>query len=401
MVELEAAVEQILAAMPAPTAERIPLTEAHGRVLQERVFATVGLPGFDNSAVDGYAVRAKDLAGARETTPVTLRLVGRVAAGEIFDGELKDGECARIFTGAPLPPGSDAVAWQEDTRTDAAKPEAVQFFDSVRPWENIRFRGEDLKEGAALGEPGDELTAGRINLLAASGFGEISAGRQPKVGFIASGSELAEAGTALRPGMIFESNRPGLAALARRAGAVTVIYPLVKDRFADTQAVLKQAFDECDIVITTGGVSVGDTDFIKLAFEKLGGSLEFWKVNMRPGRPFVFGRWRGRFLFGLPGNPVSAFVTFLLLVRPALRRWQGAKVTGLAAHAGSLAEPVENRTDRRHLMRVVVDASGHVRSAGTQASHIMSSLAIANGLLDVPANTTLPAGTVVRVMRWE
>lgn len=151
MVELEEAVECILAAMPPAKAERIPLAEAHDRVLLEQVAATVALPGFDNSAVDGYAVRAKNLAGARADAPVTLRLAGRVAAGEVFDAELRDGECARIFTGAPLPPGADAVAWQEDTQTNASEPDVVRFLDVVKPWENIRFRGEDLQAGAALG----------------------------------------------------------------------------------------------------------------------------------------------------------------------------------------------------------------------------------------------------------
>jgi molybdopterin molybdotransferase len=182
---------------------------------------------------------------------------------------------------------------------------------------------------------------------------------------------------------------------------VTKIYPLVKDSFADTQAILMQAFDECDLVVTSGGVSVGDTDYIKLAFEKLGGALDFWKVNMRPGRPFVFGQWRGKFLFGLPGNPVSAFVTFLVLARPALRKWQGAKATGLPAHPGTLAEALANPNDRRHLMRVTADEGGRVRSAGSQASHIMASLAVANGLVDVPPMTTLPVGATVTVMRWE
>ena len=401
MLELEDAVERILAAIPAAQAEKVLLSAAHGRVLLERMAATVGLPGFDNSAVDGYAVRAKDLAGACADAPVMLRLKGRVAAGETYQGELADGECARIFTGAPLPHGADSVAWQEDTRTEAAHPDQVQFLDVVKPWENIRFRGEDLQQGAVLGEPGDELTAGRINLLAASGFGVVRAGRRPVAGFIASGSELVEAGTALQPGMIYESNRPGLAALARQAGAVTKIYPLVTDNLAETQAVLEMAFEDCDFVVTSGGVSVGDTDFIKTAFEKIGGALDFWKVNMRPGRPFVFGRWREKFLFGLPGNPVSAFVTFLLLVRPAIRKWQGAKATGLPTFPGTLAEPLANANDRRFLMRVVVDASGQVRSAGSQASHIMASLASANGLVDVPAMTTLSAGAVVNVMRWE
>ena len=400
MLELETALERILALMPPAQSERIALSEAPGRILAERVLATLDLPAFDNSAMDGYAVRATDVSAASAASPVGLRLLGRVAAGETFSGEIATGDCVRLFTGSPLPRGADAVIMQEDTRIDPAQPGVVWFLDSAKPWENIRFRGEDLKPGAVLGEIGDELTAGRLNLLAATGWTHVQVGRRPITGLLATGSELLEVGQPLTPGKIYESNRLGLAALTAQAGGVPKIFPLVKDTLADTRAALETAFQACDLVVTSGGVSVGEMDFVKSAFEQLGGSLEFWKVAIRPGRPFVFGHCRGKFLFGLPGNPVSAFVTFLLLVRPVLARWQGATNLSLPTHPATLAEPFSNLGDRRHFMRVTVDSVGKVRSAGAQASHILTSLAAANGMIEVPPRTTLPAGATVPVMRW-
>jgi molybdopterin molybdotransferase len=221
------------------------------------------------------------------------------------------------------------------------------------------------------------------------------------VGLLATGSELTEPGRPLAPGRIYESNRAALAVLIGRAGAVPRAFPLVADVLAGTSLALADAFNQCDAVVTSGGVSVGDMDFLKRAFEQIGGSLEFWKVAIKPGRPFVFGRLREKLLFGLPGNPVSALVTFLLLVRPALLRWQGATEVALPAHPGVLAEPLANHGERRHFMRVKVDSAGKVWSTGIQASHVLSSVAMANGLLDVPADTTLAAGTAVTVLRWE
>ena len=191
------------------------------------------------------------------------------------------------------------------------------------------------------------------------------------------------------------------AALIGRAGAIPKAFPLVADALAATSSALAEAFSQCDAVVTSGGVSVGEMDFLKSAFEQIGGSLEFWNVAIKPGRPFVFGRLRGKLLFGVPGNPASAFVTFLLLVRPALLRWQGATDVSLPAHPGVLAEPLANHGDRRHFIRVKTDSAGTVRSSGIQASHALSSVAAANGLVDVPAHTALLAGTAVTVMRWE
>ena len=316
MIELEAAVERILALVPPAQREEITLDQAHRRVLAEQVLSPVDLPGFDNSAMDGYAVQAADVRTASAESPVPLQLHGRVAAGEIFGGEVAAGDCVRVFTGSPLPRGADAVVMQEDTRPHPDHSGTVLFLDSAKPWENVRFRGEDVKKGAVLGEAGAQLTTTRLTLLAAAGFSEAPVGRRPVMGLFASGSELIEAGRPLSPGQIYESNRSGLAVLGVQAGAVPKSYPLVKDSLAATQAALTTAFSECDLVVTSGGVSVGEMDFIKDAFEQLGGKLQFWKVSIRPGRPFAFGRCQGKLFFGLPGNPVSAFITFFCWCGP-------------------------------------------------------------------------------------
>jgi molybdopterin molybdotransferase len=401
MLELEEALARILAALPKPVGERVPLRQAHGRILLERISAGVDLPLFDNSSVDGYAVRAADVAQANPGSPVRLQLAGRVAAGETPPGELSAGACFRLFTGSPLPRGSDAVVMQEETRLDPGRPGEIQVLEAVRPWENVRLRGEDVKRGATLLEAGEVLTTGRLTLLAAVGVTPVNVGRRPVVGLLATGSELKDPGEPLAPGQIYESNLAGLAPLIERAGGIAKAFPVVPDALDATRLALERALGECDLLVTCGGVSVGEMDFIKSAFEQIRGDLQFWKVAIKPGRPFAFGRCAGRCLFGLPGNPVSALVTFLLLVRPALLRWSGAAATSLPASPGLLAEPLHNAGSRRHFMRVLVDAAGNVRSAGFQAAHALSSLASADGLVDVPPHTTLPPGTTVPVLRWE
>jgi molybdopterin molybdotransferase len=401
MLELEAARDQILASLPPPVLEEVAPVSAHRRVLAETLHSPVDLPGFDNSAMDGYAVLAQDLKDARANQPVNLRLVGRAAAGEVFSGVIATGDCVRVFTGSPLPQGADAVIMQEDTRVEAASPGTVQFLDSVKPWENVRFRGEDLKRGAMLAAAGEILTAPQIGLLAAAGFARLRVGRRPVVGLLATGSELVEAGQPLGPGGIYESNRATLAALTERAGGVPRIFPLVPDNLAATVAALAKALQDCDIMVTSGGVSVGEADFVRDAFRQLGGQIDFWKVAIRPGRPFAFGRLGEKFFFGLPGNPVSAFVTFLLLVWPALARWQGARKINPPTRPVLLTGPLANLGDRRNFLRVTVDAEGQVREAANQGSHALASLAAANALVEVPAHTTLLPGTTVRAICWD
>lgn len=396
MLDLETALARLLETIPPPTAERVPLTDSAGRFLAEKISSSLDLPPFDNSAMDGYAVQAADVRGARADAPITLKLAAKISAGELFTGELLAGECARIFTGAPLPRGADAVVMQEDAR---ASGEIVSILDEAASGENVRRCGEDVKQGEMLADVGEDLSPGRVALLAATGFSTVLVGRRPNVALVATGSELRAPGDPLQPGQIFESNRAMLSPLITGCGGLPTFFPLVLDTLDATRAALQTAFSTSDIVVTSGGVSVGELDFVKAAFESLGGELQFWKVAMRPGKPFVFGRLGEKFLFGLPGNPVSAFVTFLLLVRPALLRWQGAKTISLPTHTAVLGESISNPGDRRHFVRVRTGADGKIFSAGKQASHALSSLAAADGLLDVPPRTTFSDGSRVDVLR--
>jgi len=399
VLDLETALARVLAALPPPRAELLSLNQAADRVLVESVLSPSDLPLFDNSAMDGYAVRADDVRSATLESPVRLRIKARIPAGEFYEGEVITGECARLFTGSPMPRGADAVVMQEDTRVEASQPEEVLICDSAKKGENVRRQGEDLRSGTTVLEKGAELTPAAIGLLAAAGVSQVSVGTRPIIGLLATGSELREPGEHLSPGQIYESNRAMLAPLVASAGGISKIYPIIPDTLPATRSALEHAFNECDYVITSGGVSVGEMDFVKAAFEALGGELSFWKVAIRPGKPFVFGRRGEKILFGLPGNPVSAFVTFLLLVRPALRHWQGARDVSLPTQSGILGEAVSNPGERRHFMRVKVNEKGEVCSAGAQASHVLTSLADANGLLDVSPQATLAGGSMVRVMR--
>jgi molybdopterin molybdotransferase len=307
----------------------------------------------------------------------------------------------RVFTGSPLPAGADAVVMQEDCAVDSATPDRVKVMDAVKPWENVRFRGEDVKRGRMVAAKGARLTAGRIALLAALGVESVRVGKQPAVGLVATGNELREAGKPLAPGQIYESNRAGLALLAARAGGIPRIFPLVPDDPNATRAALEQALAECDVVISSGGVSVGEHDYVKDAFAAIGGQVDFWRVAIKPGKPLVFGRRGAKLFFGLPGNPVSALVGFEVFVRPALLRWQGAADVEPETVPGVLAEPLENRGDRPHYICVRLAPDGRVTNTGPQASHILSSLADANGLMMVPPETAWPAGRIVAVMRFD
>lgn len=401
MHSVEQARERILASIAPLPVETVGLAGAFGRFVAQPVRSTVDLPPADNSAMDGYAVRSQDLTPASAETPVVLRIIGVAPAGLVFDKTLEQGTCVRIFTGSILPRGADAVIMQEDVKHDDRDTSQILFIDKAPPWENCRLRGEDVKSGAVIAAAGEKLTAPRLSYLAAAGILSVRAARPPVVGLLATGNELREPGTPLPPGAIYESNRAGLAALARQAGAIPRIYPLIPDDLAATKSALERALTECDAVITTGGVSVGQMDWVKAAFTGIGGQLDLWKVAMRPGKPFAYGRWKEKLFFGLPGNPASALVTFIILTRPALLRMQGARDVLGPTMCAMLSEPLANPGERRHFMRVTLDARGGARSAGNQSSHILSSLAQSAGLVDVPPQTTMAAGTIVQLIPWD
>jgi molybdopterin molybdotransferase len=399
VISLEEARERILQAIQPISAEYVPLAEAFQRIVAEPVIAPINLPPFDSSAMDGYAVQAGELANASTTSTVTLKVIGKVAAGELFSDAVTPKTCVRLFTGSVMPKGADAVVMQEDTK--ARDDGTIAVFEKVTAWENVRFRGEDVKQGTTVLHAGEKISATRVSLLAALGIDSVPVSRQPVVALLATGSELLEPGQPLKGAQIYESNRAGLALLVKRAGGVVKIYPLVPDNLQATTAALAKAFEECDVVVTSGGVSVGEFDFVKAALAELSGNLDFWKVAIRPGKPFVFGSLNDKYLFGLPGNPVSALVTFSLLVWPALLRMQKAKSVTPPMHMVKLAQTLVNHGDRRHFMRVFIDDKGEAHSAGVQAAHGLSAAAKAHGLIDVPAGATIEAGTIVQVLRWD
>ena len=348
--------------------------------------------------MDGYAVRAADLAPASESTPVHLTQVGRIGAGELFKRPIVSGECIRIFTGSPLPPGADAVVMQEDITLE---DDRVRFIEPVRPLENIRLKGEDVRAGTTIVSPADRLEATKLGLLAATGNPDIEVYRAPDVALLSTGSELIEPmeSAPLPDGKIYESNLTMLAALLRDINIEVVSRQVVADNLESTVSKLEAAFQN-DFVITTGGVSVGEFDYVKDAFVKLGGRIDLWRIAVRPGKPFVYGTLGQKHLFGLPGNPVSALVTFLLLVRPALLKAMGARNLELPRVDGALTDPITNRGDRRHFVRARWEA-GKIRVLGPQASHMIGALGDANCLIDVPPQTQLETGAVVAAHLWQ
>ena len=400
MISVAEAQERILALVNPLPAELAPLGDAWQRYVAQPIPAPLDLPGFDNSAMDGYAVRAVDTAAASPERPVRLALIGQIPAGSNGEISLRNGQCARIFTGSAIPPGADAVAIQEDTRVEPDSPGEIAICAPVSAGENIRQHGRDVRQGAVVASPGQRLTVGRLSLLSALGVSRVTVCRRPRLALLATGNELVEPGQTLQPGQIYESNRLGLAAAVRLAGGEPLVYPLVPDNLEATRQALDRALRECDGVISTGGVSVGDHDWVKSAFASLGGEIRFWRVAIKPGKPFALGTLHDRIWFGLPGNPASALVTFALFVRPAILRWQGAAPWELASRAVVLAEPVANPGDRPHFLRVVVDGADHVHVPGFQASYALGSFADANALLELPPGVTWPAGTAVRILSW-
>jgi molybdopterin molybdotransferase len=320
--------------------ERLALAQALGRFLAFDAPAREDSPPFDNSAMDGYAVRSSDLAQASAVTPVALALQGESRAGGPEPAPLPPGATMRIFTGARLPPGADAVVMQEDVVADGA---VVRFRVAPPTGEHVRPRASDVAQGAVLLPARSQLGPGELGLLAAQGVSTVAVHRRPRVALLGTGDELRELHDAPRPGSIINSNAYALAAQVQQAGGEPVVLPNVGDELEATVRALEAALD-CDLVLTCGGVSVGAYDLVKRAFAGVGVEADFWKVNLKPGKPLTFGR-RGRTpVVGLPGNPVSAMVTFEVLVRPGLRALLGDPRPYRPRHLATLA--VEHRHER-------------------------------------------------------
>lgn len=377
---------------PLPDRE-VELAAALDCFTSEEIVARLSLPPFDNSAMDGYAVVAKSAAAGTR-----LRVTGEQPAGRDRGLVVGPGEAARIFTGAPLPTGADAVVMQEEVTLQG---DEVVLHSAPEAGEFVRRRGGDIAEGQRMVARGERMTPQRIALLAAQGIARLRVGGAPRVALISTGDELARPGSDLAAGQIYESNSALLRALLQKCGASVSSETHCEDSAEEISEAVRTGA-ACDAMIITGGVSVGARDFVKEAIEAAGGALDLWRVAVKPGKPFLFGRAGACAVFGLPGNPVSAFVTFLLFVRPALLKLMGAEDAALRLpSAGAMtAEAVTNGGDRPHYLRGTV-CDGVFRAIGRQESHALFGLSRSEALLRVGAGETIPAGAPVIVFRWD
>jgi len=400
MITEEEALGRVLAAVGVGPVVTVPLAEAVGRWAAEPVVATVSLPGFDNSAMDGYAVHADDCGQTdRWLAVVGERPAGQApGAGGVADVVVSPGRVVRVFTGALLPPGTAAVVMQEDVEENETSG-TVRLREPAVVGEFIRRRGADVGVGQKLVVSGDRLTPGRIGLLASQGLGVVAVAARPRIRVLSTGDELVAPGQPLpHPAALYNSNGPMLMAMARQAGAMVDVGHAADDLDQLTHA-LDAALGRSDMVVLAGGVSVGRHDYVRPALARLGWRPDVWRVAMKPGKPFLFAVRGAQSVFGLPGNPVSAAVTFHVLVAPALRRWQRAAPADWPAPTvpAVLGSTVANPGDRPHYVRGTLEPGGVFQAAGLQESHALFSLSRAQALLRVPATTTWDAGRAVSV----
>jgi molybdopterin molybdotransferase len=404
MLPLDEALRRVVAPIePLADTEDSPLAEALGRTLGAQVRARFDQPAFDNSAMDGWAVRTTDISSARSDHPVTLaRAPGESRAGGSLPAPLAEGRALRIYTGAPFPPGADAVVIQEDVESSG---ERLRFAEPARPWQNVRRRGSDFAAGAALLDVGEVIVGGAIALLASQGFASVATRRPPRVAIVPTGDELRPIGSEAEPGAVYDSNGPMLAALVREVGGEPRPYGAVGDDDDALARTLERALTESDLVLTTGGVSVGEHDRVKEVLARLGVRADLWRVALKPGKPLAAGSFtRGGIqvpVLGLPGNPVSAFVTFHLFAASVVRRLLGQPHPLPARLPVIVGAAVRHRPGRAELARVTL-----ARRAGewiatphaNQGSGAPDAIGQCDALLYVPSESQgLEAGSTGEV----
>jgi molybdopterin molybdotransferase len=411
MIGVTAARTAILAGVEALPAEQVPLLDALGLVLAETLVAAADVPPFRNSAMDGYAVRAADLRTATATTPVRLRVVAEGPAGYAPRGSVTPGTAIRIMTGAPLPPGADTVVRFEETDEPTRDPARatgepdVAIFVAQGPAINVREAGEDMRAGSLALAAGTVLRPAELGVLAALGHPHVRVHRRPQVAIVSTGDEVISPDRPLQPGQIRDSNSTTLAALVRRYGGVPRLLGVARDTVAELTATLTAARD-ADLILTSGGVSMGDYDMVKDVL-RAEGRIDIWQVRMKPGKPLAYGQLGGKPFLGLPGNPVAAYVSFELFARPIILRQLGHTMIEKPTIRARLAERVRNGGGRQHYVRALVTAGPEgpiVRPTGEQGSGVLTALTRANGLIVVPEGIDiLAADTLVEVemLHWE
>lgn len=399
MLPVEEAQQSILGNTKVLDPVEIPLTEAGGLVLAEDIISPVNLPYFTNSAMDGYAVKSKDTMGAKENSPVTLKVMGVIRAGDYPDFTIRDNEAAKIMTGAPLPNGADAVVMVEYTEEETG---IVKVKWSVNQGENVRYEGEEIKKGEIALEKGTELNPASIGFIAGLGIRKIRVYRRPRVAFFVTGEEVVGIDEELRPGKIRDTNSITLSMALSQENVEFVFLGRARDELSDIEEKLKKGLKVCDLLIVTGGVSVGEYDYVKRVLGDLGVEGIFWRVAQRPGGPMFFGKKGEILIFGLPGNPTSSLVCFYEYVRPALLKMLAKEKVFLLEMEAALLEDIIKKPDgKTHFLRGYLEKQGnafYVKSTGSQGSHILKSFAISNCLIKVPGEIThIPSGTKVKV----
>jgi molybdopterin molybdotransferase len=402
MLSVEKALERILQAFHPLEPERVPILEALDHVLAEDVHADVDIPPHSNSSMDGYAVLAADTVRAGAETPVRLRIVDELAAGYVTETAVTPGTAIRIMTGAPIPPGADAVVKVEDTASDA---DWVDVFAKAPASQYIRPAGEDVRKGELALPAGTLVRSQEIGMLATLGCKEVFVVRRPRVAILATGDEVVEIDEPLAPGKIRNSNSYSNAAQVIKAGGVPIMLGIARDEVQDLTKKIRAGLAQgVDLFLTSGGVSVGDFDIVKdvLAAE---GTIGFWRVRMKPGKPLAFGQIGGAPILGLPGNPVSVMVSFEMFVRPAILKMMGWTDWRRPAVEATLMDEIQHKDTRRHYLRVHIEQdrehAGEYRAylTGGQGSGILSSMVRANGLAIIPEEWThVPANTQVQVI---
>ena len=387
MIQVQEARDQILSKIKVKGVEKVSLDQALGRVLAEDIISRVNNPPLDNSAMDGYALIAQDIVTATPESPIKLEVVEEIAAGYSAKGTLKPGQAMRIMTGAPVPSGANAVLMQEDTEKES---NFILCMDKADDQENIRKAGEDVKVGETVLKKGITLNPAHIGMMAVVGRSQIAVSQRPTVAILSTGDEIMELDETPEGPQIFNSNGHMLAAQIKSAGGIPFYLGIAKDTEKDLMEKFTWAL-KADIVVSSGGVSVGDYDLVKASLQKMGQEMLFWKVAMKPGKPLAFGRIGETPIFGLPGNPVSSFVSFEQFVRPSLRKVQGcADLTHKTVQA-KLTRTINKKPGRLHFLSSMVswaDGEYTVTPAGEQGSGILKSAANANGLLIFPLESS-------------
>ncbi len=411
MISVEQALEKILSYVDVLEDEEGSILDCLGQVLAEDVYSTVNIPPLDNSAMDGYAVQSRDTRGASKESPRFLRVIDTVPAGSISKCEIESGIAIRIMTGAPVPKGADSVVQFEDT-DEVSRPKGFDEIGILKEIEtglNIRRAGEDIAKGSLVLSKGTVIRPSEVGVLASLGRSMVKVVRRPIVAILATGEELVDINHSLPPGKIYNSNSYSLAALVRRYGGIPKILGIARDNEDSLVAKLRQGLD-ADMLVTSGGVSVGDYDIVKDVLAKQG-EIAFWTVRMKPGKPLAFGVIKGVNRegvakdiphLGLPGNPVSSMVTFELFVRPSILKMMGKKNLTKPTIEAVIENPVANRDGRRIFARAIVgkrNGQYFARLTGPQGSGILTSMSLANGLVIVPEDKTrVEKGDVVQVM---